>query len=83
MPQIIHPVRIGVIVTHMRGLPRVILRRSIAEPEIYKDIIACAFDEKPMLIIPTFNDKLKSVSSLIQKGIMYYDENKKAYEFLI
>ncbi len=62
---------ISIIVTEKNSLPCIELRKTITDSELIKNIISCAFHERPIIILPTFNDKLKSIGSLVDKGILY------------
>lgn len=52
------------------------LRRTINDYELIKDIIRAGFNEEPIIIIPTFTDKIKSISSMLDAGIMYMEDGR-------
>jgi len=74
------PFTISVIVTQQRNQPCVELRRVTTDTEIIKSIISCAFHDRPIIVLPTFYNKMQSINSLLEKGIIYKDkENKQLY----
>jgi hypothetical protein len=77
--QVIIPFEISVIVCNKNNAPTIELRKSTQDKEFIKKLVSCAYHAIPILIIPTFKDRLKSFSSLIDKGIIYYDQEKKEY----
>lgn len=66
---------VNVIVTSKNGNPCIELRKKTTEIELMQAIIRCAYHNKPMIILPSFSDKIKSLSSLIEKGIIYQAED--------
>ena len=67
---------IPIIVTEKNNLPCIELRKAITDSELIKKIINCAFHERPIILMPSFNDKIKSIGSLIEKGILYRKDNQ-------
>lgn len=69
---------INLIITHKNGQPCLMLRRETTDNQIIKTVLQAAFHEKPIIILPTFNNKLQSINTLIEKGIIYkeIDTNK-------
>jgi hypothetical protein len=57
------------------------LRRVITSFPLIKSILSCAFHETPIITIPTFTNKILSLSSLVEKGVLYYNEKDKNYYF--
>lgn len=72
------PLGVSMIITDKAGKPCLELRKSIYDLEVIKNLISCAFHEKPIVIQPVFNDKLRAISSLINKGLIVY-ENEEFY----
>jgi hypothetical protein len=77
--QVIIPFEIGVIILNKNDSPTIELRKSTQDKEMIKKLVSCAYHGIPILILPTFKDRLKSFSNLIDKGIIYYDQEKKEY----
>ncbi len=73
--------RCGIIVTEKSGNPCIELRKVTTDMETIKSIINCAFEEKPMVIFPSFSNKLRAISSLTEKGIIYM--KKDQYYFVL
>lgn len=71
MTEEIRPLEVSVIVTQHSGRPIIELRKSVYDLDLLKAILSCAFHERPFLVLPKFSNKLKSLSSLIDKGILY------------
>lgn len=63
--------------------PHVELRRSVFDNDTIRTLIECALKEQPIIIQPVFSSKIKSVSSLIDSGIMSYDPESGEYEYNI
>lgn len=75
--KVVVPLSLSVIVTDRNDNPCIELRRVIMDMEVIKTIVSCAFHGKSIIVTPKFNDSLRSLNSLIQKGILY----KKGDEF--
>lgn len=67
----IPPLQVKVIISQKEGKPCIELRRAITETEAIKFIISCAYHNQPIVITPAFTNTLKSISSLVDKGILY------------
>jgi len=63
--------QISVIVTQKNNCPAVELRMSTTNSELLKKIVQCSFHSRPIVLMPVFNDKVKSIGSLIEKGILF------------
>jgi len=74
---------VNVIISENNNQPVIILKKVIQNKELLKNIIRCAYHDKPIIILPTFSSKLRSINSLIEKGILYYDKENKEYSFTI
>lgn len=70
------PFTVGIVVTFKNNKPALEIRRLTTDLDIIKTIVTCAFNNIPILVIPKFKDDLKSLSSLIEKGILYKKEDK-------
>jgi len=84
----VFPISLPIRVWAKNSVPGIELRRYIqmsfedrSEPNnaLIRALISCAFHGKPLTIIPTFTDKIKSISSLVQNGLIYYDKDKDKY----
>jgi hypothetical protein len=72
---------VNVVITEKNNLPAVMLRTTTTERQIIKDIVKAAYHGQPLIIMPKFNDTLKSVNSLVQKGILYKDVESQEFRF--
>jgi len=82
------PFCIPIIISESKGIPFIELRKRIElnKPEnieISKLLLSCAFHTIPINIYPDFTNKFKSLSSLMNKGIIYRDNEKNQYFFNI
>ena len=59
------------------------LRKQFTNNEIIKILVWCALNNIPIRIQPKFHDTLKSISSLLEKGILYRDEKTGELKFTI
>jgi len=78
-------VSIPVIISKKNGMPLIELRKSITNMDIIRTLVSCAFHEIPIIILPQFTNKIDSLNSLQEKGIIYKDiENgKEVYKFAL
>ena len=74
-------IEIGVIVSQRYNTPCIELRKTTSNADIIKLIISAAWHGKEIIFKPVFHDKIRSMSSLIDKGIIYYDELEERYFF--
>jgi hypothetical protein len=68
--------KISVIVSVKDNAPCIELRRTITDPEILKMVVQHAWRGDAIAILPSFSDKVKSINSLIDKGILYREGDK-------
>lgn len=82
-PQVRSPVLfdISVIVTKKDSLPQLELRRRTSDSEAIKFIIECALKNQPIVVLPTFKNRLMSINSMVKTGLLYYDPDDGAYYF--
>lgn len=66
-------------ISHKDGKPSLELRKVTTDNDIIKGIISAAFHEKPIIIYPMFTNKIKSIGTLLEKGIIYKDIDDKYY----
>lgn len=81
-----YPVAVSVIITHKKrnnyfAVPCIELRRVTTEPQILKLIISAAYNELPLIMQPYFPDRLKSIASLINKGILTQINGQYQFNF--
>lgn len=78
------PFEVKLIISEQHGKPQVEIRRRTTDPEIIKSLIACAFHNIPVIVQPTFTNRLQSLNTLIDKGIIYpesLEDGGKEYHF--
>ena len=73
---------IPVRVIYKNNYPAIELRRILTDIDLIKNVVTAAFHEEPLILIPKFTDKLKSLTSLKEKGILYLDK-ENVYRFTI
>lgn len=61
-----------IIVTQKNGKAAMEIRKLFTEREIINTLTKAAFRQQPIIVYPIFTDRLKSVHSLIDKGILYH-----------
>lgn len=66
-------------ISDINGKPCLILKKSIIEMALIKTIVSASFHNQPLIILPKFTDKMKSINSLIQKGIVYRKPNGELF----
>lgn len=76
------PINVSLIITQRDNSPAIELRRATKDLELIKIIISSAFHERPLLIMPCFNNKMHALSTLIDKGILGKNKNDE-FIFLI
>lgn len=74
------PISVNIVVSERRGIPCIELRRVVQNSDVIKQIVSCAFYEKPIIMLPVFKNKFGSLSSLVEKGILIKKEEN--YFFL-
>jgi hypothetical protein len=47
-----------------------------------KLICSAAIDQREIMILPKFSDTVKSIGSLIEKKILYWDASEKHYYYV-
>jgi len=70
------PLSVKVYITQKNGMPAVELRTLTTDVPIVKRLISCAIHEQPVVIMPMFTDKIKSLASCIDKGILHTKEDE-------
>lgn len=77
------PYQVSVVITKKRSRPAIELRSLTTDKEIIKTLVYCAIYGKPVIVLPVFKDKLRSVASLAEKGVLYLDNKTGEYYFNI
>lgn len=72
---------ISVIINTKHNKPYVELRTGTTNEEIIKAIVSAAFHKRPIIVQPTFTNQLRSVRSMIDKGILYRKEDQYFFTF--
>ena len=72
---------INIIVSDENGKPIIELRKKTNDSELIKKVIMAAFLQKPLIIQPTFTNRIKSINTLMNKGIIYNDNGKLYFTF--
>lgn len=67
---------VSVIVTQKNSKPAIELRSLTTNMELIKLIISAAYHNRPIIIMPKFTNKMESLNSCIQKGILYREGNE-------
>lgn len=80
MPDLIN-FQINIHCYYRNGIPTIELRRLITKPDTIKAIVSAAFHDKPIMVLPTFNNRLQALATLCEKNILKYKNGK--YEFKI
>lgn len=64
-----------------QGQASVMLRRSITDMAIIKEILSAAEHETPIVILPTFSNRLHVLSSCAELGILRHDKVQDKWFF--
>jgi hypothetical protein len=75
------PLSVSVIVTKRDGQPVIELRRLIKNTELIKLVLSCAWHDRPLIIMPSFKNKIEGVSSMLDKGIIYKEGTEYKFTF--
>lgn len=71
------------VITSKNGNPALEIRKLTSDPIAIKTIIDCAIIGKPIIVFPTFRDKIRAISTLMERNIIKYNPKSKCYDFLI
>ena len=72
---------IQLIVAYQNNIPSLILRKHISDPELMKVLISCAFRDIPVYIFPSFKNRIFAINSLLEKGLIYKENNQYFFTF--
>lgn len=75
------PLRLSVWITQRNGTPLLILNRETSNIDIIRGVIEAALYNQTIVVLPQFTDRIKSINSMLEKGILYYDNEKDNYAF--
>lgn len=76
-----NPIKVNIIVSKKKDTHCIEVRRTIINYDLIKQIILAGLNEEPMIMVPSFNNKLQSLNSLVDNGIIYLENGKyKFYE---
>lgn len=75
------PYTINIHIIEKNNKPTIKLIKEINDEELIKTIITCAFHNKPIILQPIFTDRLKAISSLLEKGIIFKNKEDGSYYF--
>lgn len=75
------PLDVHLIVSHKDGMPCLEIRRSTKDLEAIKNLVSCAFNNTPIIVMPTFTNRIKAMGSLIEKGIIYKEGEEYRFCF--
>lgn len=77
------PMEISLIVRIIENKPCIELRRHTTDFNLMKVLVRAAYHNQSIIVRPIFRDTLRSLNSLVEKGILNYNNENKQYEFLI
>ena len=63
--------------------PMIEIRKTITNPEQIRHILSAAFHNQTVIFMPNFTSRIKSISTLLEKGIIYLDKKEDQYMFNI
>lgn len=73
------PLDISVIISVKNNRPCVELRRAVQTPELIKTLISCAVHNVPVVVMPKFTNRMQSLNTLVEKGVIYRDGDSYFY----
>ena len=68
---------INIIIKHHNNRPAIELRKVYTDTKIIQTIVSAAYHQKPVIILPRFNNTLQALNKLQEKGIIYRKLNEK------
>lgn len=76
-------IEIWLTVSEKDGMPIIEMRRICKQQELVRAMAQCAINEQPIIVYPLFRNKPRSISTMVEKGILKYNSAKDIYEFTI
>ena len=74
------PLDIPIIISQENGIPIINLRKKITlteeNKELFKGLLSTAYHELPIIVHPTFTNRIHSIAHLCEKGIIYQKEGQ-------
>lgn len=70
---------VSLVISHKQDKPILEIRKSTSDTEVIKAILSCAFNNTPLIVQPTFSDRFKAISSLLDKGVIYAGDDGNYY----
>ena len=70
MPLNATPISLPVRISEKDGKPCIDLRRVTTDTELLSFILKAAFNNQPVVFLPEFRDRMQSISSAIEKGLI-------------
>lgn len=75
------PLPLCLVISHKQNKPCLEVRKVITDMDSIKFILTCAYREIPIIAMPKFSDKIKSINSLVEKGIIYKEGEEYFFTF--
>jgi len=75
------PIPVNLIATESNSKPAIEIRKVLTDENYIKLILSAAFAEIPIQVQPVFRNKLHSIGTLIDKGILFFNKETEKYEF--
>ena len=70
-------------ISEKNGNPSLEIRKITTNSSVIKIIIDAAMTGKPIIVFPTFRDRMRALGTLQEKKIIKYNSEKQCYDFLI
>jgi len=77
------PFEVNLSISEKNGKPYLEVRRGTDNPEIIKKIINSALKREPIILYPKFTYPMKSIATLIEKGVLWKNPETQQLEFNI
>ena len=74
-------VTVNLITTDRDGKPCIELRKRITDFDLIKTLVRAAYYDRPLVIMPQFQNKFEALGKLCEKGILINEKGE--YKFLI
>jgi len=63
-------------ISERNQLPCLEIRKVTTDPTVIKAILKCAYHGVPITVLPAFTNNLRSITTLLEKGIIYKEGNR-------
>lgn len=77
------PFEVNLSISEKNGKPYLEIRRGTDNPEIIKKIIESGLKRNPLIVYPKFTYPMKSIATLIEKGVLWKNPETQQLEFNI